>query len=89
MFEETGLFVPLDKIQFHSLNTEPDENKQNVSLRYISLLDGICDDYELSLDNCETNEVEKVMWIPVDDVGNYVWAFNHNELIGKMIEKIK
>lgn len=88
VFEESGLFIPIDKIKFHSLNTEPNSYKQNVSLRYTTLLDGVCSDYELSLDNCEENEVEKVMWIPVNEVGNYVWAFNHNELIEKMSEKI-
>ena len=88
VFEETGLFIPLDKIHFHSINTEPTENKQNVSLRYVSLLDGVCSNYELSIENCEKDEVEKAMWIPIDEVGDYVWAFNHNKLINKMVKKI-
>lgn len=88
VFEETGLFIPLDKIKFFNLNTEPTESKQNVTLRYYSLLDGVCDDYDLTIENCEQDEVENVMWIPVNDIGNYIWAFNHNHLIGEMANKI-
>lgn len=88
VFEESGLFIPIDNITFIGINSDPTENKQNVSLHYVSLLDGICDDYELSIDNCETNEVEKVMWIPIDEIGDYIWAFNHNKLINNMVKKI-
>lgn len=85
VFEETGLFIPLDKIKFFSLNTEPNVNKQNVSLKYYSLLDGICNDYVLTTENCEQNEVEQVIWMPVDEIDKYDWAFNHDKLINEMI----
>ena len=88
-YEETSVFVPINTIKFQSVNTNPSENRQNVSLRYISILPGICEDYPLSNENSEKNEVSDVRWIPITEIDNYEWAFNHDTLIKEMFETIK
>lgn len=37
----------------------------------------------------EINEVEQVKWIPVKDISNYKWAFNHDKIITEMIKKFR
>lgn len=88
-YEETGVWVPLNYIKFQSLNTDPSENRQNVSLRYIAVLPGKCEDYDTSKEYCETNEVSDIQWIPLTDIDKYQWAFNHNSLIVEMFNAIK
>ena len=78
-FEETGIFINLDKINLWTVNTKPDENRQNVVLRYYSILDNQPNNF--STENSEHGEVEDIKWIPLSEVDNYDWAFGHGELI--------
>ena len=79
LYEETGLFINLDKIKFWTVNTDPKENRQNVSLRYYAILDKQSTHFSTS--NAESGEVEDISWIPLSEVDNYDWAFGHGELI--------
>ena len=89
-YEETGLFVPLEEIKFWNVNTHPSANKQNVTLRYVSVLhDKNCDTFKMATDNSEENEVAEIKWIPIDEVENYGWAFNHKEIILSVFNKIE
>ena len=87
IFEETGVFVPIELIKFRSVKTDPSENKQNVSLRYSAFLNGVCDDYETTDIHSEKDEVADIRWIPLSDVSNYEWAFGHEDLIIKMFNE--
>ena len=88
VFEETGVFVPINRINFFNVNTQPTENKQNVTLRYIAVLHDKCEDIELSDENSEKNEVSDIKWIPIKEIENYQWAFGHKDLIEEMFNKI-
>ena len=84
VFEETNVKVPIEKFKFLGVNTNPTENKQNVSIRYYAILDGNINDYILNDENSEKNEVEDIKWIPLNEVKNYEWAFNHNLIINEI-----
>ena len=88
VMEETGLRIPLNKINFVSVNTNPSANKQNVSLHYSVLLDGTCDEYLVTTEYSEPNEVSDIKWIPLDEIDIYPWAFEHSALIKNVWSKI-
>ena len=81
VFEETGVNVPIDKFKLLGVETSPNANKQNVSIRYYAIMDGIVDDYPTNSNNSEKNEVADIKWIPLNEIDNYEWAFGHNTII--------
>lgn len=93
VYEETGL--NLNKILHDNIlingieqpiyvNSEVNENRQNIALNtlFIFKSDNLI---ELSIENCEENEVVWSKWIKVNDIFNnkdkYDFAFNHLERI--------
>lgn len=86
LYEECGLRVNEKNIKLVSISTSPNQNKQNVSLRYMIELGGVTDDYKLSTANMEKDEVEDIMWVTSKDLANYEWAFDHYELLKEMFE---
>ena len=87
-FEETGVFIPKSSIHFWKVNSEPTQNRQNVSLKYYAILDGICESYTFDTSNSEDGEIEDVKWIPVSDIQNYRWAFGHDAHIQELVDTI-
>jgi 8-oxo-dGTP pyrophosphatase MutT (NUDIX family) len=92
VWEEIGLDVEKLKkyaINGHSLDqpwfvkTSPDENRQNVTLRYGMVF--VKNDLPRLIPNhaCEPNEVADALWVPYSDiiVGKYKFAFNHDSVI--------
>lgn len=81
--EETGIFVPLERIKFLSFNDDPnDDKRQNVTFRYYAVLYGHkTSDFKFSKKEMEINEVGKIDWIPLDDLKSRRWAFGHDKLI--------
>lgn len=73
-----------------AVNTDPALNHQNISLRYgiaIKLKDSKFPD--LSLDNNEVEgEVSEAWWMPVHEIDNYLWAFDHDDVIKEYLVKI-
>jgi hypothetical protein len=72
------------------VKTEPDENRQNISLRYgvaVQMRDSVLP--ALSLENNEVEgEVENAMWLPVNELDQYQWAFDHDKVIKEYLVKI-
>lgn len=70
--EETGFIGDKDKLMFLTINSNPDENRQNVSVHYAYF----ADDYEYfddgnGIDNAiggEKDEVELVTWLYLGDI---------------------
>lgn len=87
-FEETNVKVAPEKFKLFGVETNPSNNRQNVSLRYYALLDGTIDDYQTNSNNSEKNEVADIKWIPLDEVDNYEWAFGHNNMIKELNSSI-
>ena len=85
--EETGLLINEDDIHFLGVTTSPKENKQNVSLRYYTILPKSIEEYNFDLSKMEKDEVDDVKFIPIDEIDNYDWAFNHLNLIKNNLPK--
>jgi len=89
VFEETSFLIDKhenelrhsnDKRPIH-VNTEMDENRQNVALIY--RLSFHFKELPIYVENFKTVETLEVKWIKLIDVNNYEWAFNHDKLIFK------
>lgn len=92
--EETGVYVyDLKKIKHNNLeqpfyvNTDTQENKQNVSLSY-GLYFKCKELPDTSLEFCEPNEVSAALWVKVSDFEKYDYAFHHRERILSYIKII-
>jgi 8-oxo-dGTP pyrophosphatase MutT (NUDIX family) len=72
------------------VKTEPDENRQNISLRYgaaFRMNESVLP--ELSLENNEVEgEVEHAEWLPVNQIDQHQWAFDHDKVIKEYLLKI-
>lgn len=82
-WEETGVKIPLDKIQQQGVNSHNFGGSQNVTIRFAAVLDGTTDDYPLSMANCEPGEVSDVAWIPLQYVKSLKWAFGQYHKVGE------
>jgi ADP-ribose pyrophosphatase YjhB (NUDIX family) len=83
VFEETGVKITPSMISLHEVITNPNENNQNVVLRF----SGMIKKSQLKFDTPsggEKDEVEEVKLIPYNEVGNYKWAFNHDNIISSI-----
>lgn len=87
-FEETGIYLKKENIKFWFVNTSPSANRQNVSILYYSILDGNCDDFELTNKGSEKNEVNNIKWIPINSKSDYKWAFNHSNRITEIYNSV-
>ena len=86
-FEETGIEIPTEQVKFAGLMTSPNENRQNVSLRYYAKLPGRTSQYKFNTEHMEKNEVGSVKWVPISKIDKYMWAFNHDKNIMTIFEK--
>lgn len=80
IFEETGIKVNYKPL-FWNVETEPIYcNNGNVTLRYVCNMESMPIPCYKTI-NGEYNEVEEVKWISEDDIDNYDWCFNHNDIL--------
>ena len=82
VFEETGVKLnPKNLILFY-INDNPKEDKrQNVTFRYRYTIKEDIENIKLTSKNSEDKEVSDIKWIPVNEINNYKWAFNHDKII--------
>ena len=90
VYEETGLKISTDILHLVFINDNPKEARQNVTFRYVGLLDEKVEDLSKQLNDAhsEKNEVEDIKFIPIEDIDKYEWAFNHDNLIKNYSPKI-
>ena len=82
IFEETGLDIPGRRFIPYFVNSNPKENRQNVTIRFYCILKSDITEWSnFSKDKMEKDEVADIKWIKVKDINDYQWAFNHNDLI--------
>jgi len=82
--EETGLSLPISKFTLVGMNDDPMKDKrQNITFRYFVRPDSCIEDLmsKLSDKDSEKDEVQSIKFIPIDDIHNYEWAFNHDTLL--------
>ena len=88
-YEETGL--RLKSVKFWMFNDSVTENRQNVTFRYYAI---ISDPQLFALSKYtherggEKDEVDKVAWIPISDLDHMEWAFDHDQIIKKLIKEL-
>ena len=81
VFEECGFYIDEDDLNVVHVETEPEEcNNGNVTIRHTAFLGKIIP-VHTKAEGGEDNEVNGVTWIPIDDLDNYKWAFNHRKTI--------
>lgn len=89
VYEETG--VKISNVNFWMFNDEVDENKQNVTFRYYSVMANPQFD-KISKSTLErggeADEVSQIAWIAIKDIKKHQWAFNHDELTLKLFEQL-
>ena len=96
-FEETGINLNqlrrTEKIIYRSdqpfrVRTDVNENRQNVALNYVELID-IGEDGHWALleaEKFQNEEIDDVKVINVKEVPDYVWAFEHDQRIVQALE---
>lgn len=88
LYEEVGLKLSHDLFTFYSINDKVTENRQNVTFRYfVKITDRTIDDFEFSKDNNEGKEVGEIKWIPVDEIDNFEWAFDHDSIVKEIFSQ--
>ena len=82
-YEETGLLLNRYLVNFYAINSVPDGELQNVAVIHYAILPGTIDDYTLSIDHCEPNEVSDVGFFPISMLltSDIELAFNHKNRI--------
>lgn len=85
VFEETGMNINPDNWECIYMNDEPSADKrQNVVFGFKTVIEDI-DAWELSDIASEPDEVSDIQWIPVEEIDNLEWAFNHKEILGILV----
>lgn len=86
VWEETGVNLFKENVVVNNLidpwliKSEPDENHQNVTLRYGCIIntDSLPD---LNTENSEPDEVSYLRWLPINEIDKYDFAFEHDKVI--------
>lgn len=88
-YEETGLVINRYLVNFYAINSVPDGDLQNVVVIHYAILPGITDDYTLSIEHCEPNEVADVGFFPVSMLltSDIELAFNHKNRVFDIYNK--
>lgn len=85
-WEEVGLDLSpwiYDDEQPWYVNTDPSENRQNISLRYGMFINIGYEELPVLIPNNEGEgrEVDDAIWMPIRDIDSYDFAFNHCQSI--------
>lgn len=81
ILEECGFYIDNKDLKVIFVETDPQEcNNGNVSIRHIAFLGKIIPHY-VEREGGEENEVDSIKWIPIDEIDNYKWAFNHRKTV--------
>ena len=86
--EETGLTIPISDFKLIGINDTPESDKrQNITFRYFINSQVPMEDLRklLTSKNSEKDEIGGLSFINLFNIESYEWAFNHNELITKLI----
>lgn len=81
-FEETGIVLNKHELDMFYIESNAKENNQNVTCRYKTTIDYI----EPPI--LQNDECDEIKWIKREEIDNYEWAFNHDNII-KGIWRIK
>ena len=86
VYEETGIRLSPASIKYFGHSSSPKENRQNVVFFFVGFLEGYKSEFSFSKDNMEEGEVDGIQWLPIENVGDIKWAFDHDELVKKILD---
>ena len=94
LYEELSLLLPIEAFKIFEISSNPEHDaRQNVVIRFrvsmkLEELQLMLDTGEINKNSWsrggEENEIDDIKLIPLSEVDNYVWAFNHRELIDRL-----
>lgn len=84
-FEETGVKLDISEFCLHSVDSIPDDEKQNITIRYQTKNAIDINKHRLTSENAEIGEVDNIRWIKLANIGDYKWAFSHDFLIKRYV----
>lgn len=82
--EETGLCLDRKLMNFWNINSIPNiSDRQTVIIMYYAILPGFLEDYELTTEYSEPDEIQEVMFMPVSALltSDINFAFNNRQII--------
>ncbi len=85
IMEETNLNVNPKSLILYGIEDNPSANRQNVTFRYYTFSDRYYKGQTVYAKGAEENEVSDVEWIPVENIDDYKWAFNHDKTIKEVV----
>lgn len=90
IYEETGVKVPRVLMNYYAVNSIPNTHTQNVVFIYYAILPGTTDDYELTSEHSEPDEVDDIMFVPLPMLmtTNLDLAFNNDNIILDVYNKV-
>ena len=80
--EETNLYVSPMLLHYHHIDDKP-EGRQNISVSYWAYHPMFMG-HTIYPKGTEENEVAEVLWIPLREICNFKWAFNHKYWIANI-----
>lgn len=85
--EEGGPELNPENFELAGVETEPGRcNNGNITIRYFALgHHGEFMKREFQKPHGEENEVSSVKWIPLNEIDNYKWAFNHYDILRRQV----
>lgn len=90
-YEETG--VQLNHAKFWSFNDDPEKDDlQNVTFRYYSIITNPQPStVSVSTEGRggEADEVGAISWIPINKIGDFEWAFEHDLRIAELVKELE
>lgn len=83
VYEETGLVLERQLINFWNINSIPNATRQTVTVIYYVMLPGYIEDYNLSTENMEEDEIQEVYFLPVSMMvtSDMEFAFNNKAIV--------
>jgi len=86
IYEETNFKIDPELLNLWSINDDPkDSSRQNVTFRFFAKVNDSALIQHIYAKGQEQDEVADCMWINVNDIDKYEWAFNHKQLIKDLL----
>lgn len=87
IYEETGIIMPNGIIYFDDYDDSPMSDDQTIIFKFNYFdKEGVLLDQTFRDIYADDNKVSNIKWIMIDNIRDYLWAFDHREEIEELIE---
>ena len=88
-WEETGIKLPLDRVNFEFLDTDPHGRRQTMAAIHSAVFTlEETEKWEFTTAHSEEDEVEEIKWININDLFQYEWLGGQISSIKRVIRHI-